>query len=61
MKIKLYEVTIYIKYIFSSTFNFFLDISFGQKLETGLQLVEHIWMEHPNTTSQQQELIHLIA
>lgn len=61
MKIKLYEVTIYIEYIFSSTFNFFLDISFGQKLETGLQLVEHIWMEHPNTTSQQQELIHLIA
>lgn len=43
------------------TFLCFLDIYFGQKPEIELQLVEHIWMEHPNTTSQQQELIHLIA
>lgn len=40
---------------------FFLDIYFGQKPEIELQLVEHIWTDHPNDTLQQQGLNYLIA
>lgn len=43
------------------TFLCFLDIYFGQKPEIELQLVEHIWMDHPNDTLQQQGLNYLLA
>lgn len=43
------------------TFLYFVNIYFGQKPESGLQLVEHIWMEHPNATLQQQGLNYLLA